>query len=108
MYACGLFVHQKCSNYALTNLLFGLCIFIWIIDLLVICPSPHHEALARLSHPQMFQVKEHTPIPFSIVFIFEFVFEFFKEFGGASHLDKSCDWSILLEYERTDTCSDEI
>jgi hypothetical protein len=23
MYACGSFVHQKCSNYALTNLLFG-------------------------------------------------------------------------------------
>ncbi len=25
MYARGLFVHQKCSNYTLTNLLFGLC-----------------------------------------------------------------------------------
>jgi hypothetical protein len=25
VYASGLFVHQKCSNYALTNLLFGLC-----------------------------------------------------------------------------------
>jgi hypothetical protein len=24
VYACGLFVDQKCSNYALTNLLFGL------------------------------------------------------------------------------------
>jgi uncharacterized protein YehS (DUF1456 family) len=23
---------QKCSNYALTNLLFGLCRFVWIID----------------------------------------------------------------------------
>jgi hypothetical protein len=28
VYACGLSVHQKCSNYALTNLLFGLCRFI--------------------------------------------------------------------------------
>jgi hypothetical protein len=27
MYACGLSMHQKCSNYALTNL-FGLCRFI--------------------------------------------------------------------------------
>ncbi len=25
VYACGLFVHQKCFNLALTNLLFGLC-----------------------------------------------------------------------------------
>jgi hypothetical protein len=24
----GLFVHQKCSNYAITNLLFGLCKFL--------------------------------------------------------------------------------
>jgi hypothetical protein len=33
------FVHQKCSNSALTNLLFGLCRSAWIIELLVICPS---------------------------------------------------------------------
>jgi hypothetical protein len=25
MYARGLSMHQNCSNYALTNLLFGLC-----------------------------------------------------------------------------------
>jgi hypothetical protein len=25
MFAHGLFVHQKCSNHALTNLLFNLC-----------------------------------------------------------------------------------
>jgi hypothetical protein len=25
VFARGLFVHQKCSNYALANLLFGLC-----------------------------------------------------------------------------------
>jgi hypothetical protein len=25
VFAHGSFVHQKCSNYALTNLLFGLC-----------------------------------------------------------------------------------
>jgi hypothetical protein len=36
----GLFVHQKCSNYALTNLLFNLCRSVWMIDLLVIRPSP--------------------------------------------------------------------
>jgi hypothetical protein len=36
MFIHGSSVHQKCSNYALTNLLFGLCMSIWIIDLLVI------------------------------------------------------------------------
>ncbi len=40
VFAHGSFVHQKCSNYALTNLLFGLCTPMWIIDLLVICPNP--------------------------------------------------------------------
>jgi len=36
----GDFVHQKCSNYALTNLLFGLCRSMWMIDLLVNLFSP--------------------------------------------------------------------
>jgi hypothetical protein len=28
VFAHGSFVHQKCSNYALTNLLFGLCKYV--------------------------------------------------------------------------------
>jgi hypothetical protein len=48
--ACGSSMHQKCSNYALTDLLFGLWRLIWIIDLLVICPSPHPKALANPSY----------------------------------------------------------
>jgi hypothetical protein len=52
VYACGSFVYQKCSNYALTNLLFGLCRSIWIIDPLVTCPSPHPKAPTRPSYPQ--------------------------------------------------------
>jgi hypothetical protein len=28
VYVRGSFVHQKCSNYALTSLLFGLCRFV--------------------------------------------------------------------------------
>jgi len=51
MYAGGLSMHQKCSNYAPTNLLFGLCRFTWIIDLLVTCPNPHFGALACPSLP---------------------------------------------------------
>jgi len=49
VYAYGSSVLQKCSNYALTDLLFGLCKYVWIIDLLVICPNPHPEALTYLS-----------------------------------------------------------
>jgi hypothetical protein len=33
----GSFVHQKCSNFVLTNLLFSLCRFMWISDPLVAC-----------------------------------------------------------------------
>ncbi len=33
----------KCSNYALTNLLFGLCRFMWVSELLVNLPSPIPE-----------------------------------------------------------------
>ncbi len=44
VYVCVSFVHQKCYNYALTNLLFGLCRSMWIVDPLVICSSPHPEA----------------------------------------------------------------
>jgi hypothetical protein len=44
MYAHDSFIHQKCFNYAITNLLFGLCRFMWIIDLLVIHPNPYPKA----------------------------------------------------------------
>ncbi len=86
MYAYGSFVHQKCSNYALTNLLFGLCRSVWIIDLLFICPSPHPGTSMHPSTLEMLQAKECVPIPFSsIVFTFGITFESFKECGGASH-----------------------
>ncbi len=48
------FVHApKFPNYALTNLLFSLCKFVWVIELLVNLPSPHPGALA---HPSTFEV----------------------------------------------------
>jgi len=53
----GLSVHQKGFNYALTNLLFGLCRSMWIIDPLVTRLSPHSGALARPSTPEMLQVR---------------------------------------------------
>jgi hypothetical protein len=78
-------MHQKCSNYALTNLLFGLCRSMWIIDALITHPNPHFGAPTRPSTLEMLRTKKRTLIPTSIVFIFEPAFEYFKECGGASH-----------------------
>ncbi len=63
IYVCPWFVHdssmhQKCSNYTLTNLLIGLCRSVWIIDLLVTLPNPHPEAQACPSTPKVLQIKE--------------------------------------------------
>jgi hypothetical protein len=54
-------VHQKCFNYALTNLLFGFYTSIWIIDSLVIPSSPHPEAPTRPFTPEVLRTKERTP-----------------------------------------------
>jgi hypothetical protein len=62
------YVHQRCSNYALTNLLFSLCMPAWIIDSLIICFSPHPETSTRPSTPELLQARECTPIfyPFNV------------------------------------------
>jgi hypothetical protein len=47
------FIHSpKCSNYILTDLLFGLCRFVWVIDLFINLLSPHPGTLARPSIPK--------------------------------------------------------
>jgi hypothetical protein len=51
-------MHQKCSNSALTNLLFGLCRSVWVIDLVVNLPRPHPGALARTSTPKVLWARE--------------------------------------------------
>ncbi len=67
--AHGLFVHQNCSNYALTNLLFSLCRSVWVIDLLVILLNPHLETSSHLSTPKVFWAKEHATIFYpSVIF----------------------------------------
>jgi hypothetical protein len=63
----------KCSNYALTNLLFGLCKFMWVSELLVNLPSPISEL-------------QHTPTPPSVVFTFRLVVESIKELGGVCQI----------------------
>ncbi len=61
VFAHGSSVHQKFSNYALTNLLCGLCMSMWIIDLLVARPSPHPGTPTCPSTPEVLWVREHTP-----------------------------------------------
>ncbi len=56
MFARGLSVHQKRSNYALTNL-FGWCKSVWIIDLLVILPSPYPETPACPLPPKCYKAR---------------------------------------------------
>jgi hypothetical protein len=80
----ALFMHQRWSNYALTNLLFGLYKFVWVIDLLVNLPSPHPEAPAHCSTPKVMWTRERTPTPPFVVFIFGLVIESIKELGGVS------------------------
>ncbi len=80
-------MHQKCSNYALTNLLFDLCRSMWIINPLVIRPSPHPRASTCPSTPKVLRTRECIATPFSsIVFTFGFTFESYDEFGGVSLL----------------------
>ncbi len=72
MFTHGSFVHQKCSSSTLTNLLFGLCICMWVIDLLVTFPNPYPEALTHPSTLEVLQAKEHNPTPHSsVVFILD-------------------------------------
>ncbi len=57
LFAHGLYVHKKCFNYALINLLFSLCRSMWIIDLLVICPNlilelQHAPLLSKCCKPR--------------------------------------------------------
>jgi hypothetical protein len=61
------YVHQKCSNYAITNLLFGLCRFVSVIDLLITLPNPYLITLARPSTPEMLRTMERTPTLHSFV-----------------------------------------
>jgi hypothetical protein len=96
VFAHGLSVHQKCSNYALTNLLFGLCRFVWIINLLVIRPNPHPGVPSCPSTPELLWAKTCSPTLYpSIVFTFGLVIESIKEFGGVSFL---LSWNLLGFY----------
>ncbi len=48
----------KCSNYALTNLLFSLCRSVWVIESLVNLTSPHPKVPACPSTLEVLQARE--------------------------------------------------
>jgi hypothetical protein len=81
-FAHGESMHQKCSNYTLTNLLFGLCRSMWVIKLFINLFSPNHRAPTRPSTAEVLQAKECTLTPF-VIFTFGLVVESIKELGGA-------------------------
>jgi hypothetical protein len=71
VFVCDSSMHQKCSNYTLTNLLFSLCRSVWIIDSLVTCCNPHLKVPTCPFALEMLRAKEHAPIPYpSIIFHF--------------------------------------
>jgi hypothetical protein len=61
MFVYGSSMHQNCSNYALTNLLFSLCRSMWIIDSLVTRPNLHPETPTCPSTPEVLRTRECTP-----------------------------------------------
>ncbi len=70
IFAYGSSVHQRCSNSALTNLLFGFCRFVWVSDLFVNLPSPIPE-LQHTLYPEVLRARERTPTasPFVVFFL---------------------------------------
>jgi hypothetical protein len=85
-FAHGSFVHQKCSSYALTNLLFSLCRSMWVIELLVNLPSPHLGAATRPFTLEVLWTSEHAPTPPFAIFTFGLVVESIQESGGCVSL----------------------
>jgi len=97
VFICGSSMHQRCSNYALTNL-FSLCKSMLIINMLTICPSPRFGAPTHPSTLEMLRAKKCTPTPYpSIVFIFGLVVESIKKFGGVS-LHHFYNWILFIFY----------
>ncbi len=102
VFACGLSVHQKCSSYALINLLFGLYRSVWVIEMLINFSSPHSGALAHPSTFEVLRAKERVPTPSpSIIFTFGLAVESIKELRGVSILGwgrNLCAWGPQCQW----------
>ncbi len=75
----------KMFQHALTNLLFGLCMSVWTIDMFITRPSPHPGTPTCPFTPKVLWAMERTqtPYPFTI-FTFGLAVESIKELGGVS------------------------
>jgi hypothetical protein len=86
VFAHGSSVHQKCSNYTLTNLLFGLCRSVWVIDLLVTLPNPISKFWHAPLPPKCCEPRNMPQLLILLLFSpFGFALESIKEFGGVSN-----------------------
>ncbi len=61
---------KSAPTNALTNLLFGLCMYGWIIESLIIHPSPHLGVAAHPSTLEMLRIRECTLTPSSSIVSF--------------------------------------
>ncbi len=82
--ACGSSVHQKCYNYALINVLFGLYMPVWTSLSFVLIPISEFQHALFILEVVRTKGRIPTPSPF-VVFTFGFAFESYEEFGGASN-----------------------
>jgi len=94
VFAHGSSLHQKCSNYAVTNLLFGLCMSLWGIDLLIINYNPYLGASTCPFTFEVLRAKEHTTIPHSSVgFILDSHLSLLRSLGVHRR------WLVLFQLE---------
>ncbi len=88
VHVCPWFVYAlKCSNYTLTNLLFGFCKSMWVIELFVNLPSPILE-LQHAPLPSKCYKPGNVPQPvFLSMLTFGLTIESIKELRGASEVN---------------------
>jgi hypothetical protein len=87
---CLWFVYApKCSNYALTNLLFGFWRSVWMIEMFVNQPNP----IPKLQHtplpPKCYEPRSVPQLRYLSMFTFGLVVESIKELEGVSF----CLWN---------------
>ncbi len=93
VYAHGSSMHQKCSNYVITSLLFGLCKSIWIINLLVTHLSPYPRTLAHPFYPRGVANKGTYPNSFFCCFHFETHIWIFQGIWGCINFNVQSRWT---------------
>jgi len=87
VHVCSSSMHQKCSNHALTNLLFGLCRFLWIIHSLVTRLNPHPGVPTCPSTPEVLWV---LSIP-QLLLLFPLL-------DSHLNLSKNCEGALVVKH----------